>query len=104
VVVVVVGAAVVVVVVVFSKEIFKALEHKALTLLTFTIVVPSGTKAEEYPANKLALLTPLSKADVYPSKSEYKSKGPESYPAVVNVINTVIGLFLNSCRCCCCWG
>jgi hypothetical protein len=47
-------------------------------------------RAEAYPASKDALETPDSKADTYPSKSEYKSNGPESLPAVVNVINTVI--------------
>jgi len=62
------------------------------TPLDFTLIVDvkSGTKAEEYPDSKLDLLTPLSKADTYPSRFEYKSNGPESLPAIVNVINTVI--------------
>jgi hypothetical protein len=45
---------------------------------------------EEYPASNDALDTPDSNAEVYPSRFEYKLKGPESAPATVNVINTVI--------------
>jgi hypothetical protein len=65
------------------------------TDFTLIIVVKSGTNAEAYPASKADLETPVSKADTYPSKFEYKLKGPESVPATVNVINTVITLFLN---------
>jgi len=64
---------------------------------TLTIVVKLGTKAEEYPAKRAALLTPVSNAEIYPSVSEYRLKGPESIPATVNVISTVIlfGLVFN---------
>jgi hypothetical protein len=34
------------------------------------IVVPFGTNTLVYPANRAALETPVSKADVYPSTSE----------------------------------
>jgi hypothetical protein len=58
-----------------------------LTLIAF---VKSGTKEEEYPEIRADLLTPVSKGVVKKSISEYKSNGPESEPAKVNVINTVI--------------
>jgi len=58
------------------------------------IVVGSGTNDEEYPANKSTLATPTSNADTNPSTSEYRLNGPESDPAVVNVINTVILLLV----------
>ena len=54
------------------------------------MVVKSGTSEDEYPASNADLGTATSNADVYPSRFEYKLKGPESVPAVVNVINTVI--------------
>jgi hypothetical protein len=54
------------------------------------IVVKSGTSEEEYPASKDALGTPDSNAVTYPSRFEYRLKGPESAPATVSVINTVI--------------
>jgi len=57
---------------------------------TLTIVVKSGTNIEEYPAKRVALLNPVSNAEIYPSRFEYRLKGPESVPATVNVINTVI--------------
>jgi hypothetical protein len=57
---------------------------------TLTIVVKSGTEADEYPARRAALLTPVANAETYPLMFEYRLKGPASAPAVVNVINTVI--------------
>jgi hypothetical protein len=61
------------------------------------VVVKSGTSEDEYPASKSTLGTATSNADAYPSRFEYKLKGPESVPAVVNVINAVIlfGLIFN---------
>jgi hypothetical protein len=90
VVVVVVVELVDVVVVVVSNGMSKEFVHNTLFDLILTIVVKSGTKALAYPANKETLDTPVSKAEVYPSESENKSKGPVSAPAVVNVINAVI--------------
>jgi len=56
---------------------------------TLTIVVPSGTRILVYPAKRATLLTPVSNADIYPSRSEYRLKGPVSDPAVVKVIVTI---------------
>jgi hypothetical protein len=94
VVVVVVGACVVVVVVV--PVIITSIEFKQTPSDLILIVdAKSGTFEDEYPASKVALLTPFSKGDVKLFIFEYKSNGPVSFPAVVNVINTVIILFLN---------
>lgn len=64
--------------------------HKSLADITLTIVVPSGTKELVYPTKRAALLTPVSKADIYPSTSEYRLKGPVSAPAVVSVMVTIM--------------
>jgi hypothetical protein len=58
----------------------------------FTSTAALGTREETYPTNKLALGTFTSKGAVNPSASEYKSKGPVSVPAIVNVIITVCGI------------
>ena len=57
---------------------------------TLIIVAPPGTNVDVYPETKEALGTLFSNGTKNPSTSEYKSKGPVSEPAVVNVINTVI--------------
>jgi hypothetical protein len=89
--VVVVGAIVVVVVVVGSiTGISIKLVQDNPNDKTLIVVVKSGTNAEAYPAIKVALLMFVSKAEVNPSISEYKLKGPAEVPAVVNVMYTVI--------------
>ena len=73
----------------------KTLRHKLLKfLITWVTKLSKGTNDEEYPASKSILATPVSNADKNPSASEYKLNGPESNPAVVNVINTVILLLV----------
>jgi hypothetical protein len=56
--------------------------------LNCTIVAALGTDVERYPANNNAFEIFISKGTLYPSASEYKSKGPVSDPAIVNVIKT----------------
>jgi hypothetical protein len=58
--------------------------------ITLIIVVLLGTEDEEKPASNDTVLIPVSKGETYPSISEYRLKGPESTPATVNVIKTVI--------------
>jgi hypothetical protein len=58
--------------------------------VTLIIVASLGTPARLYPANNADLDTPVANGVVYPSESEYMSKGPVSAPAKVNVIKTVI--------------
>jgi hypothetical protein len=60
---------------------------------TLIVVVKSGTSEDAYPASKSTLGTAVSNAVVNPSRFEYKLKGPESVPAVVNVINAVIWFY-----------
>jgi hypothetical protein len=95
VVVVVVGGACVVVVVVVPVIITSIEFKQTPSDLILIVDAKSGTFEDEYPASKVALLTPFSKGDVKLFIFEYKSNGPVSFPAVVNVINTVIILFLN---------
>lgn len=61
-------------------------------LFDFTLIAPEpfGTAEDVYPASSAALLIPVAKADVYPSTSEKRLKGPVSAPAVVSCIVTVI--------------
>lgn len=58
--------------------------------LTLIAPEPLGTTEDVYPVNNVALLIPVAKADVYPSTSEKRLKGPVSAPAVVSCIVTVI--------------
>jgi hypothetical protein len=58
--------------------------------ITLIIVVLLGTEDEEKPASNDTVLIPVSKGETYPSISEYRLKGPESTPATVNVIKTVL--------------
>jgi hypothetical protein len=92
VVVVVVGTPVVVVVVTTGSEptgISIKLEHTPMEI-ALTIVVPSGTPADENPDNNWLLVMFISKGLVYPSTSEYNLKGPASAPITVKCIYSVI--------------
>jgi hypothetical protein len=60
---------------------------------TFINVAALGTAYDVYPAVNAAFEIFISKGDVYPSASEYRSKGPVSVPAIVSVINTVCAIF-----------
>lgn len=60
---------------------------------TLTIVAPLGTITDRYPATKDAFGILNSNGAVYPSTSEYRSKGPVSVPAITNVINTVCAIY-----------
>ena len=53
------------------------------------MIVPSSDVVS-YQANRAALLTPVSNGVVNPSTLEYRSNGPVSVPAKLNVINIVM--------------
>jgi hypothetical protein len=59
---------------------------------TFINVAALGTLYDVYPAVNAAFVMFTSKGAVNPSASEYKSKGPVSVPAIVNVIITVCAI------------
>jgi hypothetical protein len=68
----------------------KFVHRGGLSDITLIMVVPLGTSVLVYPAKRDALATPVSKAPVYPSTSEYRLKGPVSDPATVSVIVTIM--------------
>lgn len=55
-------------------------------------VAALGTLYDVYPATKDAFGILNSNGAVYPSASEYRSKGPVSVPAIVSVITTVCAI------------
>jgi hypothetical protein len=58
----------------------------------FINVAALGTAYDVYPAVNAAFEMLIAKGDVYPSASEYRSKGPVSVPAIVSVITTVCAI------------
>jgi hypothetical protein len=93
VVVVVVGTGVVVVVVVYVVIGMSRTELQSLVDVTRTSVVPSGITFDPYPSNNSSLVTSDSNAELYPSTSEYRLKGPSLIPMFVIVIFPVILLY-----------
>jgi hypothetical protein len=62
---------------------------------TLTTVAASGINDEVYPKSKLPLVTLNSNGVEKESASESKLKGPESAPAIVNVMVAVFGIKYN---------